>query len=103
MGRLPDSVRRGIRTFVQAFAGTLLTLLLAQGIPTLVNSCKVPDLSLLLTLVAAAALAGVIALLSWLQNWAEDSPTVPLPAMLKAPASPGADPTPRPDTLLERH
>lgn len=91
-----DPLRRAIRTFVQAFTGTLLSLLLAQGVPSLVASGKVPDLSLLLTLTLAAGLAGVIALLSWLQNWAEDSPSIPLPALLKAPASGGQDPIPDP-------
>lgn len=103
MEQLPDFVRRGIRTFLQAFCGTLLTLLLAQGVPSLVASGKVPDLSLLLTLAEAAALAGVIALLALLQNWAEDNPKVPLPALLKSPASAGADPVPDTGRRLESH
>jgi hypothetical protein len=103
MDHLPDAVRRGLRTFVQAFTGTLLLLLVGQGIPSLVASGKVPDLSLLLTLAEAAALAGVIALLAWAQNWAEDNPNVPLPALLKSPASAGTDPVPDSRPRLEPH
>jgi|GEM_PF-3740227 len=59
-----DSVRRGLRTFVQAFLAALLVLL-----PT----DLVADASLYIEAVYAAAYAAVVAVLSWLHAELEDA------------------------------
>lgn len=59
-----DTVVRAVRTFAQAFVGTLLLLL-----PT----DLVPELSVLAEVGLAAGWAGVIAVLTWLHNELEDA------------------------------
>jgi hypothetical protein len=92
---MPDALRRAIRTFAQAFVGVLL--LQAAAIAVSVNQGTwVPDVDWLKRVVLSAAAAGVIAVLSWLQNYLEDSGVAgkTIPAVLKAPASSGENPAP---------
>jgi hypothetical protein len=89
--RLSDAIRRGIRTFVQAFIGVIL----AQSGAILLAAQKgeyVLDIEWWKRIAVSGAAAGVIALFSYIQNALEDRGTVP--ALLKAPPSPGANPVP---------
>lgn len=91
-----DPLRRGIRTFFMAWAGTFLSLIAASAVPSALAKGEVPDLNLVFTLGASAAMSAVVALITWGYNAAEDSPNVPIPALLKAPAYGGKDPVPAP-------
>lgn len=94
--QLPDSARRAIRTFAQSFVGTLAVL----AIPALTSIIRSVanaepyeiDFKFWQGVVIAACAAGVIALLSFLQNALEDH--TGMPAVLKSPASSGQNPTP---------
>jgi len=86
---MSDALRRGIRTFVQAFTGTILFQLAAVMLD-ISQGNWVPDLDFLKRLALSAMISGVVSIVSFLQNWAEDSGAVP--SVLKATASPGADP-----------
>jgi TRAP-type C4-dicarboxylate transport system permease small subunit len=96
--QLPDSLRRALRTFVQAFVGTLAVL----AIPALTDIMRAAanaepyeiDFRFWQSAVIAACASGVIALISFIQNYLEDSTN--FPAVGKAPASPGQNPTPDP-------
>ena len=68
-----DAVNRAIRTFLQAFLGVFLGLTVSGPI----GLEGVPDAHLLKRAAIAAAWAGVIAVLSWLQNYLEETGTVP--------------------------
>lgn len=84
-----DAVRRAIRTFVQAFTGVIV----AQSGAILLDAQKgeyVLDIEWIKRLAVSAAVAGVIALVSWLQNAMEDAGSIP--SVLKASASSGANP-----------
>ena len=73
---MPDSVKRAIRTFVQAFTGVLV----AQTEAILVDAQKgeyVLDVDWIKRILISAAAAGVIALVTWLHNWAEDADKIP--------------------------
>lgn len=91
---LPDWVRRGLRTFVQSFLGTLAVL----AIPALTDIMRSAasaepyeiDFRFWQSVVVAACASGVIALISSLQNYLED--TKGLPAVGKAQASSGQNP-----------
>lgn len=96
--KLPDSLRRAIRTFVQAFVGTL-ALLAVPALTDLVRqiSSAEPykiDFAFWQGVVIAACASGVISLVSWLQNVLEDH--TPMPAILKSPPSGGQNPVPEP-------
>ena len=94
---MSDAIRRAIRTFLQAFVGTLATL----AIPALTDLVRAIanaepyqiDFAFWQGVGIAATLAGIIALISWAQNALEDK-TPAVPAILKAPASEGQNPTP---------
>lgn len=64
-----EAVYRAIRTFLQAWIGVFLAMT--------VSGDAVPDAGLLRRAAIAAAWAGVVALLSWLQNFLEEQGTVP--------------------------
>lgn len=83
---MSDAVRRAIRTFVQAFTGSILT----NGVLSAMATNGVVDWTLLEKAGVSALVAAVIALLTFLQNWAEDRGTIP--SILKASASDGANP-----------
>lgn len=86
---LPDSLRRGIRTFVQAFTGVVV-LQLGSVAFDVSQGGWVPDVNWLKRVGISASVAGAVAFFSWLQNALEDGGHVP--AVLKATASSGANP-----------
>jgi hypothetical protein len=87
---MPDAARRAIRTFVQAFTGIILGQ--AVVLMTDLDDGEI-DWQLWKRVVISALAAGIVALLSWLQNWSEDRGVIP--ALLKATASSGANPVTR--------
>ena len=93
---MSDALRRGIRTFLQAFVGTL-ALLAIPAMTDIIRSISNAepytfDVNFWQGVVVAAVLSGIIALIAWAQNALEDRGTVPAP--LKAPASEGQNPVP---------
>lgn len=66
--RLRDAVVRGLRTFLQAFLGVFIAISTsgAMGIDT------IPDVDVLKRAAWAAAWAGVVALVSFVQNALEE-------------------------------
>lgn len=79
--KLPDSIRRAIRTFLQAFVGTL-AVLAVPALSDLVRqiSSSEPyqiDFRFWQGVVIAACVSGIIALVSWAQNALEDKGTIP--------------------------
>jgi TRAP-type C4-dicarboxylate transport system permease small subunit len=93
-----DALRRAIRTFLQAFVGTL-SLLLIPFLSDIAKSAGEADKGIveistdaLGNILIAAVVAGVIALISFVQNELEDKTN--MPAILKAPASSGQNPAP---------
>jgi len=70
---MSDAVKRGVRTFFQAFIGTLI----ASGVLTGVTDSGTVDLSAFETAGVSAAAAGVVAVLSWIQNALEDNTGFP--------------------------
>lgn len=89
--KLPDSVRRAVRTYLDALLGTFLGLWAAAGIGA-TQLPGVADLAVIGKLALAAAIASVPALVSFVKNELEDRGAIP--ALLKAPSSDGADPVP---------
>jgi hypothetical protein len=85
---MPDALRRALRTFVQAFLGSIIT----SGILSTTETVGVVDWSALKKVAVSAVAAAVIALITWAQNYLEDTTTVP--ALLKAPPSGGVNPVP---------
>lgn len=89
---MPDSLRRAIRTFVQAFTGVII----AQSGAILLDAQKgayVLDIEWLKRLAVSAAVAGVIALVTYVHNLAEDKTA--FPAVLKSVPSSGQNPVTR--------
>lgn len=85
--QLPDSIRRAIRTFIQAFAGVVVL----QGVALAADANDGNlDTSLWKRVAVTAVVAGFIALFTFIQNWAEDNTA--LPAVLKATPSAGQNP-----------
>ena len=93
-----DWLRRGIRTFLQAFVGVLSATL----IPVLYDIVKAAgesggdlvkiDVNLIGNILIAATVAGIIALISMAQNALEDNTS--FPAILKDKPSTGQNPVP---------
>lgn len=82
--KMSDATRRGLRTALQLAA----SLLASGGIVGVLKLCGVE-----VTAEAWAAISGVLLpFVTVLQNSLEDADTIP--ALLKAPASDGADPVP---------
>ena len=93
---MSDAIRRAIRTFLQAFVGTLAALAI-PALTDLVRSIGNAepyeiDFAFWQGVGIAATLAGIIALISWAQNQLEDHTSTP--AILKAPPSTGQNPVP---------
>lgn len=88
---LPDSVRRALRTFLQAFVGILVT----SGALSAITTEGVVDWAVLKKAAISAFAAGVVAVLTYVQNAAEDRGVIP--AVLKANASDGANPITKDD------
>lgn len=85
---MSDALRRALRTFLWAFLGSIIT----NGVLSTIQTEGIVDWSVLRKAAVSAAAAGVIALLTWIVNALEDNGVVP--ALLKAPPSPGANPVP---------
>ena len=86
---MPDALRRSIRTFLQAFCGVII----AQSGAILLDAQKgeyVLDIEWIKRIGVSAAVSGVIALVTFIQNYAEDNSN--FPSMLKASASGGQNP-----------
>jgi TRAP-type C4-dicarboxylate transport system permease small subunit len=82
MKRLPDSLRRALRTFLQAFIGTFSAL----AIPVLWKIIDLAgsseglvriDVTLIGNALIAGCIAGIIALVSYVQNLLEDKTAIP--------------------------
>lgn len=69
---LRDAARRGARTFVQAWIGTFLSLVVAPNV-----TGTIPAWDALVKAAIASAFAAVIALLSYVQNALEDNTKLP--------------------------
>ena len=94
-----DWLRRAVRTFAQGFVGVLLITAVPalNDIVTGVGSggVAVIDVPFWRNVGIAAVAGGAVALISGVQNWAEDN--VPgIPAPLKAQPSAGENPVPDP-------
>lgn len=87
---MTDPVRRAVRTFAQAFLGSLLT----SGVLSAASTDGVVDWSALKKAGIAAIAGAVVAFLTFVQNVLEDNTS--MPALLKAPASEGENPVPDP-------
>lgn len=93
---MTDSIRRAIRTALQAFIGTfaLLAIPWATDIVTAIVNARPYELNF--DVLQSAGIAGVfaagIAIVSWVQNALEEKTN--MPAILKAPASEGKNPVP---------
>ncbi len=86
---MPDSVRRGIRTFVQAV--TAILLLQIGTVATDIGTGNwVPDVIWLKRVAISALIAGAVAIITFVHNLMEDSGAIP--SVLKASASSGANP-----------
>lgn len=73
-----DAVRRAVRTFIQAFLGSIITSALLSG----AAQTGVVDWSLAKKAMIAALAAAIIATLTLVQNLLEDNTSVP--ALLKS-------------------
>ena len=71
---MKDVLIRAARTFAQAFIGTVLTMGILNGVAT---DGVLPGWAAWQTLLVSAAAAGVIAVLSFAQNWLEHTGDVP--------------------------
>ena len=93
-----DALRRGVRTFLQAFVG-FLVLFAIPALQDLIRAVSSGEdyqfnFGFWQAIVVAAVASGLVALITWAQNELEDKGAIP--ALLKAPASSGADPVPDP-------
>lgn len=94
---MTDPIRRALRTWLQAFLGSLIT----SGVLSAASADGVVDWSGVKKALIAAAAGAVVALITFVQNLLEDSTT--MPALLKAPASGGANPLPDPGPARDEH
>jgi len=84
-----DALRRAVRTFIQSFIGVGMTMFLASY----TTPGVLPGIEVMQRIGIAAATAGVISVLTFVQNALEDNTSTP--ALLKAPASSGENPIPK--------
>jgi hypothetical protein len=87
---LSDAQRRTARTFLQVG--------LVQAGIAVFNAFHAPPLTIEQSGAITLFLTPFVV---FAQNWLEDNTSAP--AVLKAPASPGVNPTPEPERLLEQH
>lgn len=66
---MTEPIRRAIRTWLQAFLGTIVT----SGILSAMETTGVVDWSSVRKVLVAAVAAGVIAVITWAQNALEDA------------------------------
>lgn len=85
---MTDPVRRAIRGWLQTFLGSLIT----SGVLSSFEAEGVVDWAILKKALISAIVAGVVAVITLVQNLLED--TTSFPALLKAPASEGVNPIP---------
>jgi hypothetical protein len=83
---MSDALRRTIRTFVRTFVGVLLT----SGVFSAVSTKGVVDWAVLQKVFISAIAAGVVGVLTYAHNWAEDNTA--FPAILKSTPSAGLNP-----------
>lgn len=74
---MSDSLRRALRTFVQAFLGSVIT----SGVLSAASENGVVDWSAAKKAGVAALAAAVVAVITFVQNWLEDNTKAP--ALLK--------------------
>lgn len=67
---MSDALKRALRTFVQAFIGTLLASQVLQGI---VETGEIASGDVIQRALVSATAAGLIGLLSWAQNALEEA------------------------------
>jgi hypothetical protein len=89
---MSDALRRCLRTFVQALTGVLVAQAAALAL-SVQQGTYVPDVDWLKRVGISAVAAGVIAVVTYVHNWAEDN--AGLPAVLKATPSSGQNPATR--------
>lgn len=70
---MSDAIQRAVRTFFQAFIGVLI----ASGILSAVEETGVVDWSNLKKVGLSALVAGVVAIVSYIQNALEDVEVIP--------------------------
>lgn len=70
---MSDAVKRGVRTFFQGFLGSVIT----SGVLSGIGTDGVVDFSVLQKVGVAAFAAGVIGLVSYVQNLLEDDHVIP--------------------------
>lgn len=70
---MSDAIQRAVRTFFQAFIGVLIT----SGILSAVEETGVVDWSNLKKVGLSALVAGVVAIVSYIQNALEDVEVIP--------------------------
>lgn len=70
---MSDALRRTLRTFIQAFLGAILT----SGVLSAIATDGVVDVSILGKTAASALAAGIIAVITFLQNYLEDNEVIP--------------------------
>lgn len=85
---MTDPIRRAIRGWFQTFLGSIIT----SGVLSTFEAEGVVDWAVLKKALISAAVAGVVAVVTLIQNVLEDHTT--MPALLKAPPSPGVNPVP---------
>lgn len=84
---LPDALRRAIRSFVQGAIG----MVAVQAVALIADADDGSiDASLWRRAGVTALVAGLFALVTWIQNYLEDADKIP--SVLKATASSGANP-----------
>lgn len=71
--QFPDAIRRAVRTFLQAFIGVLL----GSGILSAMGETGVVDWSSVKKIGLSALAAGIVAIITWLQNFLEDENVIP--------------------------
>jgi hypothetical protein len=85
---MPDYFRRALRTFIQSWVGVFI----ASGVLSAASETGVVDWSSARKAALSAGAAGIVAVLTLVQNLLED--TTRFPAVGKAPASEGENPVP---------
>lgn len=94
---MSDATRRGIRTAVDGILSILVSCVAVLGIPGLNDQFDKLGLGSALAIFSLIVII-LLTFFTTLKNKLEDNNTIP--ALLKAPASPGANPVPDPKTVF---